>query len=425
MHLLNDNFEVNIGTLISITRQEKEMTQEELAKGICSIPYLSKLENNRIEANDEIIALLLEKLGYDYRLVMNEQQLLNDDVLKWYQAMVDRSNDDVQIYAQKLEQKTKNIYNITLLNNYRLAQFRYYLYEEKFQEAEKLIDYFNKVKKKLTIVQSLYLHMFLGLYNCLLHHYVEGLDMLKVAEEISEKIRYKEPELSYNLALVHSYLHHPSLAIIYGHEALERLNASSLFLRSLDCQLLIAINYKRIKQFSQAEQLFNNILLTATKLKMRDMQSFCYHNLGNLYSEQGHHQKAIAHYEECLSLKKENSFTYLKTSYYLAKELVSQEKKETALLIAEQSIKLLQTISNGKELEIKFHLLSLEIREDIEGLEEYLENIALPFFKIKNDFRYLLTCYEQLAHIHSNRFSYKKSSYYYKLCNDIRKKLTN
>ncbi|WP_110114182.1 tetratricopeptide repeat protein [Bacillus sp. CGMCC 1.16541] len=422
MHLLNDNFEVNIGTLISITRQGKEMTQEELAKGICSIPYLSKLENNRIEANDEIIELLLERLGYDYGLVMSEQQLLNDEVLRWYEAMVDRRNETVQNYAEELELKTKSIYNMTLLNNYRLAQFRYFLYEEKFSEARQLIEYFTRIKKKLTVVQSLYFHMFLGLYHCLLGDYAQGLDMFKKAEQMSEKIRYKEPELSYNLALTHSHLHHPSLAIIYGYEALEMLNSASLFLRSLDCQLLIAINYKRIKQFSQARQLFHNILSTAKKLDLKDMQAFCYHNLGNLYSEQKDHQKATTHYEESLFLKKQYSFSYLKTSYYLAKELVAQNDKEQALEIIQQSMK---QLNNMPELEIKFQILALEVDRNHAELENYLETVALPFFEAKEDLHYLLICYEQLANMHSNRFSYKKSSYYYKLCNDIRRNLTN
>lgn len=51
-----------IGSALKLRRQELRMTLEEGADGICSISYLSKLENNQIEPNPEFVELLSKRL---------------------------------------------------------------------------------------------------------------------------------------------------------------------------------------------------------------------------------------------------------------------------------------------------------------------------------------------------------------------------
>ena len=50
------------GLFIKKYRKEKEYSLEALAHGICSVSYLSKIENNEVLASDEIINLLMKKL---------------------------------------------------------------------------------------------------------------------------------------------------------------------------------------------------------------------------------------------------------------------------------------------------------------------------------------------------------------------------
>jgi len=58
-----DFYYKNIGDKIRKTRLESNMTQEELAKGICSNTYISKIENNKISINQEHLNLLMERMG--------------------------------------------------------------------------------------------------------------------------------------------------------------------------------------------------------------------------------------------------------------------------------------------------------------------------------------------------------------------------
>ncbi len=55
----------NIGTIIKYNRIKNNMSQSELAQGICVPSYLSKIENNEIQAGKSVLDMLLEKLSVD------------------------------------------------------------------------------------------------------------------------------------------------------------------------------------------------------------------------------------------------------------------------------------------------------------------------------------------------------------------------
>ncbi len=52
-----------IGAVIKKRRLELNLSQESLCKGICAISYLSKIETGQVTASEQVIALLLDRLG--------------------------------------------------------------------------------------------------------------------------------------------------------------------------------------------------------------------------------------------------------------------------------------------------------------------------------------------------------------------------
>jgi tetratricopeptide (TPR) repeat protein len=413
--------DINIGMIIAINRQQQGITQEELSKGICSVPYLSKLENNKIVANEEIVTLLLSRLGLSYENVVSEQKQLNEEILAWYQTIINRDSNKADQYAHKLPKKMEHIQNINLVLNYKLALLRYHLYKKQLSPALELIEFFDKIKGKLTTSQLLYFHCFQGIYLCLNNHYEEGIQQFEIAKKLSDKIRYTEPELIYYLALTYSYLYRPSLALVYGHQALDLFNSASQYLRSIDCQLMIGINYIRIKQFNQAEQHFQNILNIAQSLKLENIIAKVYHNLGYLYSFKGDSQKAINYYLKALRYKKEN-IEYLKTAYFLAKEYVLAGDISSANSLISECLEKFKTIQEAEDFILKLHMLNHEINSVQETLRTFIEETVIPYFHSKKDWPFLIECYEKLANIYSKNFYYKKSSYYYQLAIEQRKK---
>jgi len=54
------------GYLIRRERLKRDWSQEGLCKGICTVSYLSKIEQGKVEPSAEITGLLLEKMGIDW-----------------------------------------------------------------------------------------------------------------------------------------------------------------------------------------------------------------------------------------------------------------------------------------------------------------------------------------------------------------------
>jgi len=73
------HFEIKpIGSAIRLKRKELKMTLEEGAEGICSISYLSKLENNQIDPNLDFVDQLIERFGIREQIHYDEQRYQND-----------------------------------------------------------------------------------------------------------------------------------------------------------------------------------------------------------------------------------------------------------------------------------------------------------------------------------------------------------
>lgn len=67
-----------LGNLLRAERIAQNISQAALAKGICSVSYLSKIENNRVKASDDIIKLLFDVLDIDFTVDIDEFKVMFD-----------------------------------------------------------------------------------------------------------------------------------------------------------------------------------------------------------------------------------------------------------------------------------------------------------------------------------------------------------
>ena len=74
------------GILIREKRLEKNWSQEGLCKGICAVSYLSKIEQGKTEASEEVLAALFKKLGIDW---VTDEKILSEGknyIADWYDS---------------------------------------------------------------------------------------------------------------------------------------------------------------------------------------------------------------------------------------------------------------------------------------------------------------------------------------------------
>ncbi|HPG42535.1 MAG TPA: helix-turn-helix transcriptional regulator, partial [Acholeplasmataceae bacterium] len=73
------HFEIKpIGSAIRLKRKELGMTLEEGAEGICSISYLSKLENNQIDPNLDFVDQLVDRFGLKDQIAFDIESYESD-----------------------------------------------------------------------------------------------------------------------------------------------------------------------------------------------------------------------------------------------------------------------------------------------------------------------------------------------------------
>ena len=141
-------------------RKEKGLKLEDVASGICSISYLSRIENNQVVPDDTSLSLLFERLDLNYNEVKIKreknifEEILKKDLLTIYEDKIEYINkiiasnayttielDLIVLYGSLLQKNyeeaktimSKQSINMELFNNTELVFFLYlcarYLYE--------------------------------------------------------------------------------------------------------------------------------------------------------------------------------------------------------------------------------------------------------------------------------------------------------
>ncbi|SEA83657.1 Helix-turn-helix [Thalassobacillus cyri] len=413
MQLTDKYRKIDYGKLIYLERIRKRMTQDQLSRGICSVPYLSKLENQRInEPNPETISLLLKKLAIDYT---SQTSLVSEtiaDLEQWYSSITSKNMQDIENIYIKLEQLQLNRYpdlNIW----FKLISIRYFIYQKDGKSAEKIKQELAGTLDKLDSYQKFYYLYFSGLIDCLNKAYTEGLCKLHDAEKIANDHSVNDPELLYHLALTYSHINNSSLAIYYSQSAKRFFDQNMNIHRGLDCQVILGINFLRIKRYDNAEQVFRDILRISQSINDPKLPGKTYHNLGFLYAEKEDFTTALSYYHKALDLKEVYSDSYCSTVLRIIHVHQKLGEVEAALEWIDQVIE--KGCLDGSDIIIQFQLKRLELLGEDTVYYEYIKDTALPYFLKINNQKSVKLYAQKAALYYEDNFYYKKANHYYKL----------
>lgn len=412
------------GKLIYHYRTINGITQQELASGICSIPYLSKLENSKLDhANEETIQLLMKRLNVDYYSFQQDINEITDRLEEWYKLIKFKKIEQAKETYVKLEAYfSGEILVISLKYWFELFRIKYHILLNELEQANTLIQIITSFEKNLSNVQLCYFLYFKGIMCCVEKEFNKGLTFFNKAEAKFIELKIIHEELYYHLSLTHSYVYNTALAIYYGEKALKLFNNLAYYPRSIDCQLILAINYTRVQNFLEAKKYYSNLLEISKSSNDAALSGKVLNNLGYLYFQADEVDQSIYYYLESLSYKSPAEANYGNTIYGLVEAYLLKEDIDNALKTIDEGLARLnaEDTTNKVKLTIKY----MEINQD-NSLKEYLENIAVPYFIEKEDHINLSKSYEKLAKLHSDHYQYKKGCYYFSLSIDYRNKINN
>ncbi|MBN3552796.1 tetratricopeptide repeat protein [Fictibacillus nanhaiensis] len=411
-----------VGQRIRYYRKTKGLTQEELAQGICSVSYLSKIEKGDAKSSEEVINLLCERLGISPEEVDNNEilEMLNE----WNMMMVHRKFKDADSFFPVLNGKMKLVFEPELLVKFELFKARYLLINDKIPEAEEILAKVNTYHLELSKVNQFYYYSFNAFYYIFIKDYKSALRDIKKAEDLYSFIDLTVTEIGYLfylIAVTYSNLYRISTVNQYAYKAIEIFDKEYNYSRSADCQILLGISSRRVRNYEQAIYHFNQALKYSKPFKDDYTTGVIYHNLGFVFSCQKEHKKAIEYLLKGLDYKGSDSENVINTYYLLSKEYYNIKDYKNSKKYLDQGIGL---IKQKDEYYFHFKMLDYILTDkDIKDIEEFLSKDVIPYFEKQNIWEYLSSYSERLADIYFDQSLYKRASIYYRKANNSRKKI--
>lgn len=293
---------MKIGSLIKYYRTKQGLTQNELAMGICSIPHLSKIENNSKEANEETIRLLLERLNIQLQEVEESEQsiesLLNDLQKHIFYVNKQEAGNTFEklVEYEELITFTKHIYL------YELYKLRYYIFISNTELAELQLSLLSSLKKNFSQYEK-YLQM---LFNALLlildgkYHEADKQFVNLIQKNV--ELGLFEGDVYYHLAIVKFRLGESGQAIIFSRKALTLYKDEYNFKRILYTLMSLGLYYSNEKLYKEALEIYDHVLRNVEVLYEQKLLTQIYQNLGILYQRMGDILLALKYYEKSVEV---------------------------------------------------------------------------------------------------------------------------
>ncbi|WP_377887551.1 tetratricopeptide repeat protein [Alkalihalobacillus sp. R86527] len=397
------------GEKIHYYRKKRGLTQSDLAEGVCSVSYLSKLEHNSIDPSRDIIIPLCERLN----IQIDDHQTIDEvkmELKLLYKEVAEKKLNVAEEKLDKIRNQMKWIEDPNTIALFSLMDARYKMWMKEMEAAKKELELVKSYLSLLESEQKYFYFSFWGLYLYLTGHFPDSLEYYASADKIRHELNLNDPYFVYQHAMVHSRMNSSARSIISAQEALDSFNATSSFSKSVDCLILLGINYNRIGDKDNAKSYLKQALrATEYLVDNNNILVTIYHNLGFVFSSEGRSMEAISYYEKSLKLNEEN----VQTMYLLAKEYYLTSQFDKSLKQLQKGMKFVK----GREstYSVKFSILALKLEKNEETTKfEHLLIHAKDFFQDRNDIVNLLDVYIELGDYYSKKFSYKNASMYYK-----------
>lgn len=402
--------DMEIGPLIKYFRTQRGITQKQLSKGICSIPHLSKIENNSKEANKETISLILERLDVSFEEMDEKEELIKILLVELNGKLNFYLRDQVDETYQKLEELEHFIPFSKYMYTYEINKYRYLLFKGLLEEAENQKELLFKQKKNFSQHEAYLFRYYFAVFLIMKNQY-------KAADELLEALytdannESASGDFLYHRALVKSSLEQSGHAIHFGKMALQSFMNQHNFYRILHTLMLLGINYTHSKIYEEAQVCFQHLIRNAVLLKEEKLLPQIYHNMGYLQNKMNNIKEALLYFEKSLALQSKNNPHYLITLYSIGEIHFLLHAKESA----RECFQIMNSLS--QELGVrKYKLLSnfyLFYMSSPEKAFKYLESKVIPYLEESNEhFDDLTRFYKLLSDYYNQRGMHLEAVHY-------------
>ncbi|TCI66606.1 MULTISPECIES: helix-turn-helix domain-containing protein [unclassified Exiguobacterium] len=345
--------EYNYGNLIKIERMRRNMKQSVLARGVCSISYLSKIENNQTTPSEEVLEMIFKRLEidvplyYDFSEQVEKVKYEIQGLLK--EAILSRKDWDRQKEVEKyllnpVVNQSKELY-VTLL----LALARFEMMPGREGKYFKEIGWIEDQLDRDDLLRY-------GLMRCLkLFNENEKEEGLELLEQLNEQLAtsgisdWEVADMSYIMGGLYYRCADYLQAVENVKVGLEYFQDHFYLERIVECHLIIGLAHKRRKRFTEALSYYQRAVKVISATDLKNYNGMLYNNMGEVYSSLGDQEKALEYFMRSFEYKQE-----VKSKLFSVLSLIEGYTNY------DNSTEILNWLEKGYEL-----------KGDKEGLEEF------------------------------------------------------
>jgi len=382
-----------IGSFIKKKRKELNVTQDFISSGICSISYLSKIENNQIIPNKYYVKEIMNKLDVEksfYQKNMDDKLYLNN-LLKGIFYL-----DDSLVEKTYLE--IKDIEHNLVINIVKLG---YYIHFHKEDENQYVMMLENLVTNMNDFELKIYLYLS-SAYFIAKEKYKTALEILLLSNKLRISNEYLNALISESTYLVKQRL------LKKNSSSEDYQNAQTIFNKYHNTKRAMLLVLWKIRYLlkENPEKALTMINLIKESLMDKNLKAFYNIIKAEIYYSLKNYQEATFSLN---SIENNSAFFYQKMIL-----LFSICKIENDLGMLEEIKKILSTYKLDRfqlKHKVMFHYLLIEKEED---LKDYLRDIAIPYSIKIEDFYGLEQYIKDIMEICINTSRYKEATQFYR-----------
>ncbi|MER2129141.1 helix-turn-helix transcriptional regulator [Solibacillus sp.] len=403
------NMKSELGKIIKFYRAKYKIKQEVLCKGICTSSYLSRIENSKLIADDEIYHLLFEKLNINFRSLLNNNFITNEKLENIYMGLLNK-NGDLKNMKDFFEDTEKSLLSDDLSIKYQLVYSKYLLLRKQFNEADSIIKSIEKIKNNLS-QRNYFLFISISIYKSLMtNNLKEGLELIADLDYEYISLNYRnnleKGVFYYNIALCYCKNKVYYKCIQFCKTALKIFSDIYLPNFELNCHILLGIAYNNITFYNQSihhYEISENIINSSIINNKSYYLNMIFANTGYNYESQGEFELAEKYYLQAIEISSDSDFQSMinLVRLYYIKNIPNRLSEYLHKLdnVSEQSPRF------NYQIQI-FTLLMSSNNVPIETIHK-LQKESIQYFKT-NDLYNLAIFYNELfARIYKERNLYK------------------
>lgn len=407
-----------IGNLIKLERVHQNMKQNILAKGICSPSYLSKIENNQVQPNLEILQLLFNRLNLDFDILNTSTinyRFSYEELLSIYEEVIKRRNisftEEKLLYLRKNQ---PNYFSTELFFNFKLLELYLLLILNKEPKNIELnIAMLSQNVKYYDREQAYLYDKCLGIYyynKNQVHAADEAFERAWINIPLRQGGNYEQADLAYMSALT-------KLANNKFIQSIEMLEYSKnffmnqvIFSRLAECLLIEGIAHQKLRNLEQAHDIYTQAMKLIENTDQNSLLAIIYQNLGSVNSSLDNLEESLIYFLKSYEMKilTEAQFVTIFSIIQLYSKLKQYDAMETWInkgLILQEKHKNSRTYYYHFKM---YHYLFINQLGDLKFIKE-----ALNYFESINDSRHVYKYGIKVSELLKKNQKYKLATQYY------------